>query len=227
MSQSHIPVRNRRSIDVEFQGSKKQPENKPQVREVNLQETNDRLGNSVNDTKLKLEAVNKELKVAMDVYRNSKGNAKNSAKMKCINLMKKKKMYESHVNTLENTQFNVENVHIQTQMMRDNVAIVQTLKQTNDYQKQMMKGMDVDNIMDVMDDMKDTMDDQKEISEALQRNYDIDVDDAELDEELDEIDAQMRMEFDAKDLCVPGGKQKQPAISQKEHDEKALENMLK
>ena len=49
---------------------------------------------------------------------------KTSAKLRCINLMKKKKMYEAHVGTLESTQFNVENVHLQTQLMRDNVQIV-------------------------------------------------------------------------------------------------------
>jgi hypothetical protein len=112
-------------------GSKKQPEKKPLVQEVNLQDTNDRvnpiiikLGNSISDTKVKLDAVNKELKVALETYKNSKGNSKNSAKLRCVNLMKKKKMYESHVGTLESTQFNVESVHMQTQMMKDNINIV-------------------------------------------------------------------------------------------------------
>jgi len=204
-------------------GSKKQPEKKPEVKEVNLQDTNDRLGNSINDTKLKLDAINKELKVALEQYKNSKGTMKNSAKTRCVNLMKKKKMYESHINTLESTQFNVENVHLQTQMMKDNINIVSTLKQTTEYQKEVMKGMNVDNVYDIMDDMRDAMDDQKEISEALTRNYEIDVNDEELDQELDEIDAQMRMEFDAKDLCVPGAVGKQKVVSQKEKDEKVKE----
>jgi hypothetical protein len=38
--------------------------------------------------------------------------------------MKKKKMYESHLNTMEQTQFNVESVHLQTQVMKDNMEIV-------------------------------------------------------------------------------------------------------
>ena len=36
-------------------------------------------------------------------------------------------MYEAHVGTLESTQFNVENVHLQTQLMRDNVQIVKII----------------------------------------------------------------------------------------------------
>jgi hypothetical protein len=89
-----------------------------------------------------------------------------------------------------------------------------------------MKDMNVDDVYDIMDDMKDVMDDQKDISEALQRNYEIEIDDEELDQELDELDAQMRMEFDAKDLCVPSGN-KQKVVSQKEKDERELENILK
>ena len=72
-------------------GSKKQPEKKGPVQEINLQQINDRvniiltqLGNSVSDTKMKLDAINKELKFALENYKNSKGNAKNSAKAKSI-----------------------------------------------------------------------------------------------------------------------------------------------
>ena len=86
--------------------------------------------------------------------------------------------------------------------------------------------MNADDVYDIMDDMKDVQDDQKEISEALTRNYEIDVNDEELDQELDELDSEMRMEFDAKDLCVPNSNVKK-VVSQKEKDEKELENMLR
>lgn len=89
-----------------------------------------------------------------------------------------------------------------------------------------MKSMNVDDVYDIMDDMRDVMDDHKEISEALTRNYEVEVNDEELDQELEDLDAQMRLEFDAKDLCVPAGKQ-QKSVTQKEKDEKELENMLK
>jgi len=132
-------------------------------------------------------------------------------------------MYESHVTTLQNTQFNVENVHIQTQMMRDNVDIMRTLKETNDVQKTMMKDMKVDDVYDLMDEMRDVQEDQQEFQEALQRNYEIDVGDDELDAELDELDYQMQIELDAKDLTVPNRR----IESKKEKDEKELEKMMK
>lgn len=45
-------------------------------------------------------------------------------KAKATNLLKKKKMYEAHILNLENTQYNVESAHIQTQMIKDTNDIV-------------------------------------------------------------------------------------------------------
>jgi charged multivesicular body protein 5 len=104
-----------------FGSKKKEPEVKP----VNLMETANRLGGSIGDVKLKLEATDKELRCALDNYRNARNaTVKQQWKTKATNILKKKKMYEAHLNNLSNTQFNVESAHIQTQMIRDNVDIV-------------------------------------------------------------------------------------------------------
>jgi seryl-tRNA synthetase len=105
-------------------GTKKKEEKK-EVKTVDLMETSNRLGGNISNVKEKLEAVDKELKVALETYRNARNPAiKQQAKTKCNNILKKKKMYEAHLNNLNNTQFNVENAHIQTQMIRDNIDIV-------------------------------------------------------------------------------------------------------
>ncbi len=67
-----------------------------------------------------MEVTIKELKDALDNFRNAKNpNMKNQMKQKATNLLKKKKMYESQILNLENTIYNVESAHIQTQMIRD------------------------------------------------------------------------------------------------------------
>lgn len=79
----------------------------------------------MDNTKLKIDSVNKELKVALEGIRNARTPLqKQQAKTKATNLLKKKKMYEGHLNTLSNTQMTVENAHVQTQMMKDNMDIV-------------------------------------------------------------------------------------------------------
>jgi len=135
----------------------------------------------MSDTQLKLEKVNVDLKNALEVYRNAKGKSKEQAKAKATQLLKKKKMYEGHLNTLSSTQFSVESAKISTDMMRDNMGIVSTLKDINSQQKEMMKGMNVDSVGDMMDEMRDMMEDQQEINDTLARNYEIDVDDDVLD----------------------------------------------
>jgi len=187
----------------------------------------------MSDTQLKLQKVEIELKVALEQYRNAKGKSKDQAKMKATQLLKKKKMYEGHLNTLSNTQFTVESAKITSDMMRDNMDIVSTLKTVNDQQKSMMKEMNVDTVGDMMDEMRDMMEDQQEINDTLARNYEIDIADDELDGgnffsklhklELEELDQQMRMDLNANDLMVPNKR----VLSQKEKDQKILEEQLK
>lgn len=108
-------------------GSKKKEEKKV-VKQVDLQDTSNRLGNNLNDVKLKQDVIDKELKTALEAYRNARNpTLKAQAKQKATNLLKKKKMYDAHYNNISNTQMNVENAHIQTQMMRDNVDIVYSI----------------------------------------------------------------------------------------------------
>ncbi len=140
------------------------------------------LGNNMNDVKLKLEVTEKELKTALEQLRSARTpQQKLNAKKKATNLLKKKKMYDSHLNNLQNTQFNVENTQIQTTMMKENMEIINTMKTTVSIQKQMMGHMNSDSVYDLMDDMRDLQDDQNELNDAFQRNYEIDVGDDELD----------------------------------------------
>lgn len=85
------------------------------------------------------------------------------------------------MNTLSSTQFTVENANFQTQMMKDNIDVMNTLKSTVNVQKDLMKDMNVDQLHDVMDDMKEMQEEQEDINDAFQRNYEVDVGDEELD----------------------------------------------
>lgn len=74
---------------------------------------------------MKLDSTTQELKQALDNMRNAKNpTIKAQMKNRATNLLKKKKMYEQHILNLENTQYNVESAHIQTQMIRDTNDIV-------------------------------------------------------------------------------------------------------
>ena len=202
---------------------------KPQFQPVDLNATSHGISNRKNDTQLKLEQVEKELKCALVDYRQARTpQQKAQAKNKAMRLLKKKKLYQAHVNNLENTQMAVESAAMDVDIMKDNMAIMQTMKSTVQMQKDMMHAMGgIDSMYDVMDDMAEIKEQQEEFNDEMQRNFDIDVDDADLNDEIDELDYQMRMEMDNQGMQVPMGEQNQPIGNNLNAEEAALEAELK
>lgn len=185
------------------------------------------LSNKMNETNLKVQAIDKELKAQLQLYRSARNpTQKAQAKKKAVQLLKKKKMYEQHYNNLSNTQMTVDSANVDCQIMRDNINIMQVMKDTVQLQKDTLHSMGgIDSMYDVMDDMQEIREEQQELNEEFQRNYDVDVGDEELDAELDDLDYQMRLEMDNDGLKAPndlvGGQQV------KNSDEAELEEALK
>ena len=85
------------------------------------------------------------------------------------------------INNLSNTQMTVDSANMDCQIMRDNLNIMQVMKDTVQVQKDTMHAMGgVDSMYDVMDDMAEIKDEQQELNEEFQRNYDVDVGDEEM-----------------------------------------------
>ena len=120
-----------------------------------------------------------------------------------MRLLKKKKMYQAHANNLENTQMAVESDDKDVDIMKDNMAIMQTMKSTVQTQKNMLHAIGgIDSMYDIMDDMAEIKEQQEEFNNELQRNLDVDIDDTDLNDEIDELDYQMRMEMYAQGIQV-------------------------
>ena len=199
---------------------------KPQFQPVDINATSQGISNRKNDTGLKLDQVEKELKAALLNYRQARTpQQKAQAKAKAMRLLKKKKLYQAHINNLENTQMAVEGAAMDVDIMKDNMAIMQTMEATVRTQKNMMHAMGgIDSMYDVMDDMAEIKEQQEEFNDEMQRNFDVDVDDADLNDEIDELDYQMRMEMDNQGMQVPGEMNQNPNVNA---EEAALEAELK
>ena len=144
-----------------------------------------------------------------------------------MRLLKKKKMYQAHANNLENTQMAVESAAMDVDIMKDNMAIMQTMKATTQMQKNMLHAIgSIDSMYDVMDDMAEIKEQQEKFNDELQRNLDVDIDDTDLNDEIDELDYQMRMEMDGQGMQVPG-EMNGPQPSNLNAEEAALEAELK
>ena len=205
----------------------KKKEEKPKPKPVDLNITSMNLSNKLNETSLKINAVDKELKSQLQIYRTARNpTQKAQAKKKATQLLKKKKMYEQHYNNLSNTQMTVDSANMDCQIMRDNLNIMQVMKDTVQVQKDTLHSMGgIEGMYDVMDDMAEIREEQQDLNEEFQRNYDVDVGDEELDAELDDLDYQMRLEMDNDGLKAPneqvGGEQI------KNSDEAELEDAFK
>jgi hypothetical protein len=62
------------------------------------------------------------------------------------------------------------------------------MREANVAQKEMMKGIDIDELQDIRDDMEEMMYEAKEINEAMNRVGGLEIDEAELEAELKELD---------------------------------------
>ena len=71
-------------------------------------------------------------------------------------------------------------------IMKDNMAIIQTMKSTVQTQKNMLHAIGgIDSMYDIMDDMVEIKEQQEEFNDELQRNLDVDID---LNDEIGELD---------------------------------------
>ena len=119
----------------------KKKEEKPKPIPVDLNITSMNLSNKLNETSLKVNAIDKELKAQLQIYRNERNPTKKAqAKKKATQLLKKKKMYEQHINNLSNTQMTVDSANLESQIIKDNMNIMQGMKYSmNDNKKRMQE----------------------------------------------------------------------------------------
>jgi hypothetical protein len=69
------------------------------------------------------------------------------------------------------------------------------MKAATQVQKQLMSEIDIDQLDDIRDDMDEMMWEGKEINEMLNRNYAVDVDESELDDEFKSLDNELFQEM--------------------------------
>lgn len=177
--------------------------------------------NNIETAKLRLEQASNELKTHLTNLRNCHNEKlKAGHKQKAANALKKKKMYEAQLLSLEQNQFNLESMKIQSEMMKDQIGVFQTLKEVNDTQKSLMNQMNVNDMYAMSDKMLEMKDDMEEISNVFADAFRVDVDESELDAELDELD------FNNQENDFEMFKPNQKVLSKKEIDEKNLEDEL-
>ena len=113
------------------------------------------------------------------------GPAKNSLKSKALNILKRKKMLETHRNTILNQSMTIEQADMSLDTVRNTVNIYNTMTIANKEMKKQMKRFDVGKLEDVMYELKD----YAEEFNLTMENFNTDsIDESTLDDELAALD---------------------------------------
>ncbi|CAK7204336.1 Vacuolar protein-sorting-associated protein 60 [Sporothrix eucalyptigena] len=115
--------------------------------------------------------------------------AKRALKKKALEVLRRRRNYESVREQQETQVFNMERVQSTNDNLQNVGATIKALEATNKAMRKQYGKIDIDKIERLQDEMADLMDMSNEIQETLARSYDIpeDIDEADLDAELEAL----------------------------------------
>lgn len=163
-----------------------------------LDDASSGLGTRANHMDTKIAALDKELKVYKDKLRTTKSPAaKKNIQKRAMDVLKRKRMYESQRDQLMGQQFNIDQAAFGIESAKATVDSVAAMKSANvQLKKAIQKDLKIDDVDDLADDMAELMEEMNEINESLGRNFatpdDITADD--LDAELDMLEDELEEE---------------------------------
>eukprot|EP00356_Strombidium_inclinatum_P002560 CAMPEP_0170478692 /NCGR_PEP_ID=MMETSP0208-20121228/183_1 /TAXON_ID=197538 /ORGANISM="Strombidium inclinatum, Strain S3" /LENGTH=223 /DNA_ID=CAMNT_0010750989 /DNA_START=23 /DNA_END=694 /DNA_ORIENTATION=+ len=174
-----------------FGASKKKEPEAINPNAPSLTETSEKLGERGDVVQKKVDALNQELMQVKKEMVNAKGMRKKTLQQKALHILKRRKMYDNQLGHLQNQQFNVDQVAFANESIQDTLNTVSAMKEAAKVQKAQMDKFDMDQVEDMMDDMADLMADQEDIQEMMGRNFGVDYDEADLMDELNELDEEI------------------------------------
>ena len=140
----------------------------------------------------KVNECNKQLNEVKNAMKTQKGVAYKNSQKKALMILKRRKMYEVQLNSVQTQQFNIDQVQFTSETIQSTLDAAAGMKQAALVQKDLMKKIDLDQLEQLQDDIQDMMEDQEEIQEILGRDYAIDgYDEAEIEAELEELDGEI------------------------------------
>ncbi|KAJ3224508.1 hypothetical protein HK099_008376 [Clydaea vesicula] len=143
----------------------------------------------------KLEVELNELKNQMAKMRDGPG--KNALKQKAIRLLKQKKLYEGQKDQLMQQSFNMEQVNMTTDNLKNTFITLDAMQTANNEMKKQYKKVNLEKIDQLQDEMEDLMERANEVQESLSRSYAVDdIDEADLEAELDALGNDFAFEED-------------------------------
>mmetsp|Transcript_3744 Transcript_3744/g.9808 ORF Transcript_3744/g.9808 Transcript_3744/m.9808 type:complete len:222 (+) Transcript_3744:161-826(+) len=160
-----------------------------------LGDTSAGLGGRVDEMDKKIAGLEQELRVFKDKIKKARSPAaKQALQRRAMEVLKRKKMYESQRDMVAGQQFNVDQAAFGIESAKANVQTIAAMKGANkELKRTMKKDLNIDDVEDLADDMAEMMEDFNEINEMLGSNFATphDLDEADLDAELEMLEDEM------------------------------------
>jgi charged multivesicular body protein 5 len=140
----------------------------------------------IGDLDVKIKGCNDELMKYNEQMKKTAGSAKETYKKRALDVLKRKRMYESQRDQLSNQVFNLDQTAFAIETVKATQVTVQAMKSAATVLKAENQKISLDEIEDMQDDMEELLEDCGEISDILSRNYATPdgVDEADLEAEL-------------------------------------------
>jgi charged multivesicular body protein 5 len=196
----------------------KEEKPEPKVPAPDLGEQSKKLEARVQELNGIIANIDSELKEQYPKLKKAKGSQQNYYKQKVLTLMKKRKMYQQQVDNLLNQQFSLDQVAFTKENIQHTIDTTKALKEATVAQKEAMKNLNIDEIEDLREEMDDMVWESNQINDMLNRDYACDIDDADIDAELQELDDGMFMDM------LESGKSKQTEVKQDHYDQMLAPN---
>ena len=150
--------------------------------------------NRVNELDGKIAQMDQEIQSLYLKLRQTRGNQRDFLKQKLLHLLKRRKMmgsqqknYFSHQMALDNVAFTQENI-------QNTMEMATAMKQGYQANMEIMKGVDLDQLADIKADMQDMMWECNNINEQLNYDLEDDVDEDDIDQELADIENDLKLQ---------------------------------
>ena len=162
---------------------------------------------------VKITSLDKELKGYRDKLKTTRNpGAKKNLQKRAMDVLKRKRMYESQRDQLAGQQFNIDQASFGIESAKASVAMVSAMKAASGELKATIRNdLNIDDVDDLADDMGELMDEFQEINEVLAGNFSTPdhIDEADLEAELEMLGDEFEDELGDSD-AVPSYLQESP-----------------
>jgi len=172
-----------------------------------LTEASTGVGNQMDSLDAKIAQLDKELKSYREKLKSTtNASAKASLQKRAMDVLKRKKMYESQRDQLAGQQFNIDQAAFGIESAKSTVSTVAAMKAANVELKRTMKhDLKIEDVEELADDMAELMDEFNEINVTMSTNFSTpnDIDEADLEAELDMLADELEEDASGETDAVP------------------------